>query len=69
MPQFRIETSRDKLIVHSWTTGSVESQLPKRPLTEADILAKCLWLERRGFLDEADQLLQESCDICGSPPG
>lgn len=44
--------------VYSWTEGFKPLSPPVRKDTEDDVLARALWLERRGFSDEAEEYLE-----------
>ena len=44
--------------VHSWTEGFRALKCPKKALTEDDVLAVALWLEKRGMQDEALALIE-----------
>jgi len=45
---------------YSFTTGPVPSRSP-HITTEADALARAMWLERHGYVDEASDFLDRYC--------
>lgn len=51
----------NRFFVRSWTDGDVVAKQPTRPLRECDVLARALYLERNGKIDEAELLLESYC--------
>jgi hypothetical protein len=49
------------LCVHTWTSGLRVVAHAFRIVTEEDVLARCMWLERRGRQADAECLLEEYC--------
>lgn len=44
--------------IASWTEGFIPGCKPRKALTENDVLAFAVFLERRGLQDQADELLE-----------
>jgi hypothetical protein len=62
MPHMAIVAQRNsKLVLYSWTTGIVPVKIPKRVMTDDDVLAYALYLSRRGKSEEAEAFLNEYC--------
>ncbi|MBI2030813.1 hypothetical protein HYT05_04285 [Candidatus Kaiserbacteria bacterium] len=59
MCAFNVVLSADGRVcgVHDWTEGAKPLTPPHKPATEDDILARAVWLDRRGQNDEAEALL------------
>lgn len=50
------------IYLFSWTEGLKKAELPKSNRTDDSVLAQALWLERHGFSEEAEQLLDDWLD-------
>ncbi|MBM3260785.1 hypothetical protein FJY93_00005 [Candidatus Kaiserbacteria bacterium] len=59
MCAFNVVLSADGRIcgVHDWTEGPKPLTPPRKIVTQDDVLARAVWLDRRGQSDEADELL------------
>jgi hypothetical protein len=44
--------------VHDWTEGYKPLKCPRKVVGEDDVLAYAVWLERRGFGDVAEEILE-----------
>ncbi len=60
MPQPRILKLGATWYLYSFTDGCTKLRLPTRE-SEADVLARCLWLSNHGRRDEAEELLEAWC--------
>jgi hypothetical protein len=49
------------LCVYSWTTGLRVAQRVFRIITEDDVMAYCMWLERHGRPEDAECVLDTYC--------
>lgn len=62
MAQQMMVLSDNRVLIPSFVDGGRIQKMPERRMTERDIQARALWLERRGRHEEAEDFLDQALE-------